>query len=267
MAGGDKTVNIPGLGKTNKVTVYVAVAAGVFALGYAWYKHNKSSSSVAANPATGTAAASSANSYGYGAYGYGGYTYSPNSYGYGYAALENALTGEEAYAYGYSAATGAGESGTGAPTTNAQWSQNAVTQLTAQGTNGATVQAALGVYLTGGQLTAAQQTVVQEAIAVEGYPPTAGAGGYPPAMNTASSTGQTGTTSATNVTIANVVGMDAAQAQQVLISQGLKPEITFTAAANKPGIYHIITKTSPAVGASVAPGTTVILYYKTSSTQ
>jgi hypothetical protein len=81
------------------------------------------------------------------------------------------------------------------------------------------------------------------------------------------STGTGGNTSTTKsaVTIPNVVGLDAEQAIQVLKSAGLDPQITLTSASNKPGIFHIITKTGPAaVGSTVAPGTVVKLYYKDS---
>jgi|SRR5580692_1990820 Flp pilus assembly protein TadG len=84
---------------------------------------------------------------------------------------------------------------------------------------------------------------------------------------TTTSTGTGGNSSTTNssVKIPNVVGLDAEQAIQVLQSAGLHPEITLTPASNKPGIFHIVTKTGPAqVGQSVAPGTVIKLYYKDS---
>jgi hypothetical protein len=46
----------------------------------------------------------------------------------------------------------------------------------------------------------------------------------------------------------------------------LTPKITLDANSDKPGIFHIITKTSPAAGSSVAKGTTIVLYYKDSKT-
>ena len=145
--------------------------------------------------AAAAAAPTSAYAYGYGSpgayaygYGYGSVAYEPEVYGYGLGY----------YGYGTS-----GTVTTVAATTNAMWSQAAVNQLTSQGYTGSDVQAALGVYLTGGQLSTAQETIVQSAIAVEGYPPQPGANGYPPAMNVNASGGQTnpggGSTGGTNV--------------------------------------------------------------------
>lgn len=74
-----------------------------------------------------------------------------------------------------------GPGGGGGFTTNAQWAQ-AAEQL--MGSNGAdATAAALGKYLTGQPVTSDQQTLIQEAIAVEGYPPVAGPNGFPPSIN------------------------------------------------------------------------------------
>jgi hypothetical protein len=50
--------------------------------------------------------------------------------------------------------------------------------------NGATMQAALAVYITGGVPTPDQTGLINQAIAIAGYPPIAGANGYPPHINT-----------------------------------------------------------------------------------
>jgi len=82
----------------------------------------------------------------------------------------------------------------------------------------------------------------------------------PPSTTTSTSPPVTGTT----VAVPNVANMTADEAEQTLSAIGLKPDIKLTAASDKPGIFHIITKTSPAAGSSVAPGQEVVLYYKDS---
>lgn len=72
-------------------------------------------------------------------------------------------------------------------TTNAAWSQFAISELE----DPAGLSAALGVYLTGGVPTAAQETLIDEAIAIAGYPPVAGPANYPPGIRTQPTTTQT----------------------------------------------------------------------------
>lgn len=61
--------------------------------------------------------------------------------------------------------------GTTAFSNNAQWAAQAESDLGQEGFNPLTVAAALGKYLTGGALTASQETIVQAAIQAEGQPP------------------------------------------------------------------------------------------------
>lgn len=89
-----------------------------------------------------------------------------------------------------------GNTGTGqaAATTNAAWAQNAIAYLGSNvSVDTALLAAALGLYLAGSPLTADQASLVDQAIAVEGYPPTAGTGGYPPGIREAGTPGQGGT--------------------------------------------------------------------------
>lgn len=256
------TVHVPILGNVSKGELGILALAGVAVGGYAWYQHNKKQKqTITQNTPSGTGMTA----YGYGAasnqYGYGAYTYSPYAgYGYGYSALENALTGEEAYAYGYQEGTSVSQSGNpGTATTNSQWSQNAVQALTAQGWNGQTVQAALGVYLTGGQLTSSQQQVVQAAEGAEGPPPQEGANGYPPAMNVSSSTGQSGTTSPNTVTVPNVIGRtDLNTAISILTKAGLKVQANGGSGVGNKGK---VTNEQPPAGTVVSKGTTVTIFY------
>jgi hypothetical protein len=89
-----------------------------------------------------------------------------------------------------------GNSGTGqaAATTNAAWAQNAIAYLGSNvSVDTALLSTALGAYLAGSPLTSDQEGLVDQAIAVEGYPPTAGAGGYPPGIREAGTASQGGT--------------------------------------------------------------------------
>ena len=170
------------LTQTQRYLAYGGIGVGgigVIAFMYENNKKKKAAAAAAAAAAQQQAQQQAQYAYGYGSgiYGYGGtgLSYQPEVYGYGLGY----------YGYGVSG----GGVVTAAATTNAMWAQAAVNQLTAQGYAGTDVQAALGVYLTGGTLTSSQESIVQAAIAVEGYPPQEGANGYPPAMNVGGTTG------------------------------------------------------------------------------
>lgn len=76
--------------------------------------------------------------------------------------------------------------------TNAAWSQYAITVLVGNGMDAAPLTDALGAYLAGAPVTAAQQALINDATAVAGLPPTAGTNGKPPGINvTQPSTGGT----------------------------------------------------------------------------
>jgi hypothetical protein len=180
--------------------VIIAGAGSLVAVGtYLFIKHEKSkaANSAAAGSAAGSAASASGYGYGYGyAYGYGEvtpYPY-PNADEYGYGAygygLYNPSTGA------YVGAVGGGYPSTVTQTTNAEWTQAALSALEAQGVAGTTALAALGMYLAGQPVSASNAQIVQQAIALEGYPPQQGPNGYPPAIQQQQSTGQTGTTPA-----------------------------------------------------------------------
>ena len=259
-----------------KSTVFIVGAGAAGVGGYMYYKHVKS-----ANAATGTAATANTsagtNAYGYGAatYGYAGGNYGyagSDFYGYGLgpynAAGDSDFYGYGAFGYGIYGADGqflgqtgasASPTGTATATSNAEWTQSALAVLTGQGFSGETVLAALGLYLTGGTLTATQAQIVQSAIASEGDPPQSSASGFPPGIHTSSSTGTGTTPAAGQITIPNVKGLNVEQATSILGSAGLK-------ASGPKGVKnasHIVTSTSPAIGTKVAKGTTVKLSYKT----
>jgi len=285
MAG---TVDLPAIGKVKTTYVWVGAAVVVVIVGWAYVRHrNSASASTAAGAGTAAAATAIDPATGYpegsaedeaalqaqaGASAYDGV-------GGGYAGAGSGYSGQQYYYdpadglydltapyTGSSAAEGATNTGPGTFTNNAYWVQYCEQNVT--GYSASQIQGALSAYLAGLGLTSAQMSIYQACIAVGGTPPA------PPSTpahlantTTGGSSGTgTGTTTAAEVTIPNVVGKTDAQASSQLESAGLRPSITFTAASNKPGIFHIITKTSPAVGSSVAKGTTVVLYYRDSST-
>jgi hypothetical protein len=200
----------------------VAIGATVAGLGvgglYLWSKHKANESATAAPTA----------SFGYG-YGYGGYgysnpafeaplEYSGGAYGYGYYGYGGEFAGLGGYGVSVPPST--------APvvaSTNAGWASAAEAYLTGQtGADPATVAAALGKYITGQTLDASQQSIVEQAIAFEGYPPTAGANDYPPNMHSAEQGGQSGTTGAGTRTVTAPGNEDLTQFAKSYGTQGGK---------------------------------------------
>lgn len=145
-------------------------------------------------------------------------------------------------------ATGTGQA---AATSNQQWAQMAEQYLTQNsGADPGALSAALGKYLTGQAVTSAEESLIDQAIAVEGYPPSGGAGGYPPGIRTQSSSG------GGDVTVPHVTGETAAAAHTAIARAGLKPV--------NPGIRSdaIVTSTTPAGGEQVPKGTEVVISVK-----
>jgi hypothetical protein len=95
--------------------------------------------------------------------------------------------------------TGLGPAGMSAPADNAQWSAQATQALTAAGDDPTAVASALGAYITGQAVTDIHVAdLISQAIAYTGYPPVAGAGGYPPAINRQLNGGQSSGTGTAN---------------------------------------------------------------------
>lgn len=253
-------IHVPGIGNVPRAGLIGGVVIGGGVGIYLWYRHKESASS------TPAAAAGSSAAYGYGyGYGYGGYGYNNPAFNEPY------IGGEYGYGglYGYGIGEGYGV-GTATPpvqdvTTNAAWAQAAENYLTENGGyDPATVAAALGIYITGSTLSAAQQAVVEAAIAFEGYPPNAGASGYPPAMHTSTSTGQGGGggsgsggggTGAKTIAVPNVSGLRLLTGVAKIKAAGLK---THNSGFSGKSLNYIVSQT-PGAGTKVASGTTVDL--------
>lgn len=193
---------MPSLKNIPKSALYAGGVVGVGLGIYVYVKHksnkNTAASTVAGQPGYG---------YGYGGYGYsnppiGGAATTPYEYGYGqYGYGYYGYGGEFAGLGGYGSSTPP-YAAPSVATTNAGWAQAAESYLSGTGgANAVTVGDALGKYITGQSLTANQQSLVEEAIAFEGYPPVPGANNYPPNMHSVGTTGQGGTTGAGTKTV------------------------------------------------------------------
>lgn len=170
------TVNIPGVGKLPSWFVLGGVGVVVVLI----IRNRKSSSAAAAagtatDPAGNTGVIDPATGYVYG---------SPQDT----AGLQASAGAGTADTSGTVAGTVGGQVSNGPPfTSNAAWSQYAVSVLQGNGYDPGTLTAELGLYLAGQAVTAAQETDINAAVAVAGYPPVAGPNGMPPAINVSGS--------------------------------------------------------------------------------
>lgn len=136
-------VNVPKLGKMNKKIVLPIVGVAAAYVGYRYYKSRQAAALPVDSPAYQDAGTIP---------GVSGAVNPNNAYG--------GTTG------------GTGGDGNNQITTNAQWSQYAIGQLSQSGRwDPADIASALGNFLTDQPLADAQQTIVRAAIGVAGYPP------------------------------------------------------------------------------------------------
>jgi hypothetical protein len=212
------TVQVPGVGKLPKA----AVGGGLAVVGYAIYKYRKDNA--AGGPA---AAAAGGDPYPpdgstgdpsnlYSTDPATGITYGDEQLGYGAGGTGgigaanqldpypwDGTTANAADPYSMDPATGTtygnegnfGSSNVGSQaangppfTSNAAWSQYAINYLTATlGLDPGTVSGAIGAYIAGRPVTAAQEATINEAIAVAGPPPVSGPNNFPPSINVSGS--------------------------------------------------------------------------------
>lgn len=179
-------VKLPGVGPVSKKWVVIVIGASAVTIGYVVIRRKSSAAAAAStstdtsgtdtsgqiDPLTGDIAGSAQDQMDLA---------SLQDSGYGTAGLDGLGLG----GYGqYYPPAGTNLPGAGGFTTNGEWAQQAETDLGGVGVNQLTLAAALGNYLTGRALTTNQESLVNQAIAMEGYPPVSGASGYPPAMKT-----------------------------------------------------------------------------------
>jgi hypothetical protein len=178
----------------------IAISAGAAGLlGYAVYRQRKQAAAAAAAaaaaqaPGTGTGTSDQIDP--------------ATGFPYGSTQDASALSAQANYQSPY-VGGGGGSYGYGYPnsypttqpgqfTSNAAWAQAAEQYMAGQGGGDpVAIGNALGKYITGQPVTPDMQSLIEQAIAFEGYPPVSGPNGFPPSVNTANpgSTGSTGTT-------------------------------------------------------------------------
>lgn len=158
------------LGEMKKSTVALVAGGLAVVIGVGYYRNRKATNAASAgasqiDPATG--------------------------YAYGSPEDAAALAAQANYVTptGGGTSTGGGtQTGTvpGTFTNNAQWTQYAIQQIEAQDGNVDTTKLseALGLYITGQYADDSHKSLIEQAIAVAGYPPISGSSGYPPGINT-----------------------------------------------------------------------------------
>ena len=208
------SVTLPAFGTVKKKTAAEAGAAAVvLVLAIWWWKQRQAASAAASSPSsssssTGTPAgqitdpagnvcdASAVNP----ATGYcaGSAQDLAASSGGGDYAAGGGLSGSGLSGYYYSGAGAVSTApGPGNFADNAEWAQYVLAYLTSSaGGDSGTVSTAIGLYLTGAQVTTDQAAIIDEAIAYGGTPPQAGASGDPPGINLVAGSTGTGSSSA-----------------------------------------------------------------------
>lgn len=255
--------NLPVVGKVPKGWVIVVAAGSVGAIGYVLWRRHQAGTTAAA--ATTTAAPAGTAGDPYPPDGSTGNPSDPNStdpetgmtygdeqlYGGGYGG-----TGLGAFGFPGGTTTGGGTTGGPVPGGGPPFSNNSAWfSFVQQALNGivdpGALTAALGDYLTGSAASPDQVALIDQAIAAAGYPPVAGANGYPPNIKQ----GPGGPGGGGKIPVPNVVGQNWMGAIHQLQAAGFKP----SPSAKPPGAHDPITSQSPAAGTQAAKGATVTI--------
>jgi len=269
MAGLEGTIKVPVFGTVKKKTAAITAGASVVGVLGVWYIRQRRASQAAAAGSTAASGASSA----------AGQVTDPagnvctsdeidpeTGYCSGSAqdlAAQQAASGDLAADDATTGTTGISPiSTTTAFADNAAWAQAVETYLGSDGADA--IAAAVAKYTQGQQITTAQQTIVEEGIAAEGYPPVAGANGYPPAMNVVGTNTGTGTGSGTGgsapagtVKVPDVKGMRTVEdALPALKAAGLAGKVT---GGFKQNATNYVASQTPGAGKTVKKGSTVDL--------
>lgn len=177
-----------------------------------------------------------------------------------------ALQGETPQEYVEQTGEYAPEASAGAAvTTNAQWMSEVESGLSEQGYTASDIGQGIAAYFAGKPLGTSSDgtslyTMMNLAVSEYGPPPT---GSYPLLNGSgASSLPGTGTPAPATVTVPDVVGEWADQAQPKLSGAGLKSTLSGPTFKAGTSAVRVITAMSPAAGAKVAKGTSVKLTYK-----
>ena len=237
-----------------------AIGVGVVGIIYLRSRNGGGSSSAAADsgnidPSTGFPYGSAQDEAALAASGTGSEIDPATGYPYGSPQDNAALAAEGGtgggFGFGGVPFTPAPTGGTGAPQTNAEWSEAVEQSLTAIGYNAQAVAVAVGKYLGKLPLTPEQATIIQVALAEDGNPPQ---GTY----SIITGTGNPQPKPTTMVTVPNVVGMVQEDAFRAIADAGLKA----SGPAPVKGRTHVVTAEKPKAGSSIAKGSTVELTSK-----
>lgn len=243
------TVKLPVFGTVSKGRAAGVIIGGAAVSGYMIYRYQKKQR-MADSAELSTESAGYGYGYGTaaGAYGYGGVTY-----GYG---ASGGFPPTGYYGYGVTQPPGSGQPGIPA-TTNAQWVQAAVTQLSGSGFSPQHVTTVLGTYISGHEIEPGDEHIIDAAIGIEGYPPVAGANGFPPGIKTG---GTTGGGQNSKVTVPHVKGLRGTRARELLTEAGLKDHQV--PAHVHEGSNSVVSSQSPMAGRRVNAGSTVTIRLK-----
>lgn len=264
--------NLPIVGQTSKGTVIGVSLAGAGIAGFLVYRSQKKKTAAAAAAQANTD--QTATDYTGDQSGTMPADYYGSTYGDG---TTNAYNPGDYYGYGTPTGGITGPLPPSLPnTTNAQWAQAAIDLLSQEGYDPQAVSAALGAYELGQPVTPQQQTIVQSAIGVEGYPPNPGANGYPPGIHVqgtpggGSGGGQPGPPPIIpgeppplthQVMIPNVVGDRAQEGLAKIRQAGFRAK---TVPFMNPARTYTITGEAPAAGLERPRGSLVVLNVKPS---
>jgi hypothetical protein len=186
-----------------------------------------------------------------------GITYGDEQAGYGATAYGLGGLGGGTPGGGY---VPPGGSAGGPPfSTNAAWMQAAESWLVDNlGSSPSVVAAALGKYLAGAQVTAAQETIINEANGAMGMPPVAGKDGHPPGIRVVADRDHGGPGGGGGgggkVKVPNVIGKPHEQAEDIIRQAGLVPHAP---AGNR--VSWNVGSEHPRAGTQVSKGSTVVL--------
>lgn len=176
-----------------------------------------------------------------------GMTYGDEANG---GATGNGVSGLGGY-YGNTSLYGAGTGyeQPGSFTSNAYWAQYVEQLMGSDGND--SISQAIGAYISGADVTGAGVSIIEQAIAVAGYPPVAGSGGYPPSINAG------GSGAPATVAVPDVVGQTLAAAQAAISGAGLS--------YSGPSGTGTVASQSPASGTQVPAGSAVTVTAKTAA--
>lgn len=250
-------INIAGL-KLSK-TAAIGGGAAIVVVGAIYIRRQNASKAAAAQQAAAQTAGSNtgidpATGYPYGSTEDAAALGNQNNYVTPYSDAGIYGGGGNTYPYGYSNSYPSNTQ-PGGFTNNAQWAQYVESYLESNnGADPATVGNAIGKYITGQPVTQDMITIINNAIAIGGYPPVSGPNGNPPSYVTSN----TGNTNPTEVNVPNVVGLRLADAWGALQAAGLN----IGGAAQVKGESQVIVSQSPVAGTQVAKGSTVTVTAK-----